>query len=791
MNAKSEILIVFGLILGIFLISNISASIYFSQLGSIYNIGDMIEMNVNVSPQDSGPLKVVLFCDNVSLDVYRGSPTELIQLPLTTLWMNGITGECHFTGYYGGESIESTVFKISKKLNINLYTTSFYVKPGEVIRISGNAKRLNGEPISGEVELRVPIPETNYSKERIYGVINNGEFNIDYALKKETPAGDYRIDIFAYEKSVNEKTSEGVAYASMQVSQVIKNIDIALDIQNLEPGKALSYKLLLNDQSDNSIEGNVAVEIRDPNNARIFQKIVKSGETLIFDAPSNATAGYYEIEASNDNLVKTKKFHVTENAQVSFEVINGTLIIRNIGNIPYNRTIEVNINGKNFFIKPDQLGNFIPGEKREFKLTGDREMNSLTIDDKVSNLALDNIVLPIAKQPNLATGAAIGISDIVATPIAWIFILVILAIVILFLFRDIFKKKSITYPVPLKYQKENYYLSESPRILRLDRNGKEIKEDTLERIKPENIVKRELEEKGMGEKELDPIRKPLIEKKTEVKYYNPSYAPYNPNLRKESKQEIFQRDIPVKKEIKETPFTPRLEVVGKRKIVSPNEAEQVLVTDGQKSRAAVIALKIKNSINKSSKENLEKAIEHVYEQKGAVNEHGDYIFVLFSPLITKSFRNEIEATKAAERIADALKEHNKKFAEKIEFGIAVNSGDVINKIEDKKLKFTSLGTLTISAKKLADISNGQVLLTKEAYEKAMSEVKADKKQINGIEVYEVKKVADYEKNKKFINEFLKREGEIKSKNMIPGHSVTPKSNPYWIKDENNSNADIT
>ena len=38
-----------------------------------------------------------------------------------------------------------------------------------------------------------------------------------------------------------------------------------------------------------------------------------------------------------------------------------------------------------------------------------------------------------------------------------------------------------------------------------------------------------------------------------------------------------------------------------------------------------------------------------------------------------------------------MKEHNKKFSDKIDFGIGINSGEIINKMEDGKLKFTALG----------------------------------------------------------------------------------------------------
>ncbi len=795
MKLKSKLILITGIILSLFLISSISAGIYFTQLDSIYNLGDMIEMYVNVTPDNAGPFKLILVCDNNTLDIYKGAPTELIQLPLTSLWMNGLTGDCFFKGYYNGEIKDSTHFKISKKLDITLKTSSFFAKPGETIKITGNVQRLNGEPINGEIEIRIPsIINNENSTEKVSGMINNGVFSIDYSIRQENPAGDYRINIIAFEKTALERTSEGFSVASVQIAQIIKNIDIAIDSQNLEPGKTIGFKPVLNDQSGNPVIGDVAIEIRNENLDRIFQRIVKSEEKIEFVVPLNMTPGYYDIEASSNSLTKTKRFHVFEKPLVSFELVNETLVIRNIGNVPYNKTIEVKINDQTYFIKPSDFGNAIlPGDKREFKLKGNKEINLVTIDDKVTNLTLENVALPYAKEGGIGpTGAAVGVSDILYTPITWIVIIVILAAVILFLFRDIFKKKSFAYPIQ---QKNNLQRTEprysvpppdytgSPiKVIKLDNKGQEI--NPIERAKPSS--KEEVEKKA--DKDFTPIppplMKPFMEKKTEIKYYNdPSHAPYKPY----NKPEI--NEIPKEPLKPLQPISNDVKVVGQIKPRTTNQAEQVLVTDGQRSRAAVIALKIKNTISKFSKDNLEKAIEHVYEKKGAVYEHGNFIFVIFSPIITKTFRNEIDAACAAEKIAEGLKEHNRKFSEKIQFGIAVNSGEVINKVENKKLKFTSLGTLTIAAKKLAELSSGEVFLTKDAYEKAMTEVKADKKEINGTEVYVVKKVADYDRNKKFINDFLKREGDIKNKNIIPNHLKEPKSNPYWIKDEINKKSD--
>ncbi len=752
---KRELILMIGLALGLFLIANVSATIYFSQLNSVYNIGDMIQMNVNVTPDNNGPLSIVLQCDNNTLNVYKGAPTDLIQLPLTTLWMNGLTGNCKFIGYYGSETQESNSFTISKQLKLNLYTTSYYAKPGDTVAISGTVERLNGDNVSGNIEIKIPtLSGVNNSGSVLTSPFTNGLFSVNYIVDKNAPAGNYKVEVTAYEQTSNEKTSEGYELANLEVSPAISNIDIALDTQSVEPGKTISFKPIIDDQSDNQMEGDLAIQIKDSNSGLVFEKIAQSGDTVTYDVPTNLTSGYYQIIASSDSLSKTKTFFVSEKALVSFELVNGTLVVTNIGNVPYKKWINVSINGKNFLLKPDSNG-IMPGTQKQFQLTGEQaDGNSVKANDDTTALSQENVTLPVAKQAGVGPlGYSIALSNLVNTPIVWIIILVILALIILFLFRDVFKKKSVAYPAPLK-SRTNINYGTDIKVIKLDKKGQEVKEDSIKRIMPVYNVKRDMESKGIGDKSLSPI--------------SPSYQPYKSNRQD---QDIKQNTETMNLDKKESPV---VRVVGQRRVDVPSVAEQVLVTDGQRNRAAIIAIKIKNTINKFSKENLEKSIEHVYDKKGAVYENGNFIFVIFSPLITKSFRNEIEATKDAEKIAESLRDHNKKFSDKIDFGIGINSGDIINKIDNKKLKFTSLGTLTIAAKKLAELSKGEVLMTKEAYDKSMTEVNAEKKTINGTDVYEVKKVADYDKNKKFISDFLRRENDYRNRSMVPRHSVTPK-----------------
>tara|TARA_Y100000310_G_scaffold61798_2_gene57042 strand:- start:1347 stop:3572 length:2226 start_codon:yes stop_codon:yes gene_type:complete len=733
-------LVLLSLMFGILFILSIgvvSAGVYFSQPEQTYNLGDIIINDVSISPIEQGFLKIDLVCGLSSLNVFNNVPidgTAHIEFPLTTAYIQNISGTCYFLSYYNGQEKLSRDFKISKRLNVQLDIDSLFAEPDEEIIISGFAERLNGIGVNGEVEIRIiglvdsvldtddnetetENNETDVDEDEedeideeiedeeveteiiddydsgIYsGRVEAGEFSITIELAEDVPSRDYTLEVLVYEQdSNNVKTSEGIGRANLRVSQVLTNIDIALSEQSVDPGADFNFKPMLIDQSGVNIDEEVSVVIRNSRAERIFERIVKSEETISPNFPGNMSKGYYEIEASKSEMSFIKKFYINEKAVVSFELVNGTLIVTNIGNVRYDQDIEVELNGKPFVKKVDLR----VGESQEFKLTGSGEEYSVRVSDGETEYSPGNVVL---------TGNAIGVKSLgrglgnaFSNPIVWIFIIIILGGLILFIFKNVLKKKSFAYPFKGRFKKKIKDLRVIPRESKLEsKEGVSKKEEE----KSEKSQESKKDEGGKGSKELE--------------------VPEGLN--------------------------------------APNKAEQVLVLRGQKNKATVLVLKIKNKLTKVAKQSLERAIEPIYEKKGAVYEQGDFIYVIYSPLMTKSFKNEVEAAKAGEKIKLVLQEHNKKFKDKIEFGLAINSGQIINKVEDKKLKFTALGNLISGAKRLADSSNEQILVTKEAYEKGISEIKAEKKEIKGTEVYEVRNVIDKEKNAKFIGDFLKRIG---------------------------------
>tara|TARA_Y100000034_G_scaffold41320_2_gene50845 strand:- start:5032 stop:7026 length:1995 start_codon:yes stop_codon:yes gene_type:complete len=214
---------------------------------------------------------------------------------------------------------------------------------------------------------------------------------------------------------------------------------------------------------------------------------------------------------------------------------------------------------------------------------------------------------------------------------------------------------------------------------------------------------------------------------------------------------------------KDTPI-----ITKKNSIINPrNKAELSLSLKGEKQNVDIISLKIKNFKDIKFKEEsisktLQKIIDLTEEKNSFTYENHDNLFFILAPMITKTFKNERVAINIAQKIIEILKNHNKLFKQKIEFGISLNYGEIIAKKQGDLLSFMSMGTLITNAKKIAAISNGEVLLSKKMKEKTMSDIRTEKKEINGTEVYTIKEIRNRDNNKKFISDFIHRlEGKKK------------------------------
>jgi len=213
-----------------------------------------------------------------------------------------------------------------------------------------------------------------------------------------------------------------------------------------------------------------------------------------------------------------------------------------------------------------------------------------------------------------------------------------------------------------------------------------------------------------------------------------------------------------KRETKEMP------IIGNSITKSANKAELSLSIKGEKQDASVICLRIKElremkSRKGSASETIQKIIELAEGNKAVTYENQDYLFFIFAPTKTRTFKNERTALNIAEKMQDSLTEHNKMFNQKIDFGISLNYGAIVAKLENGIFKFMSMGTLITAAKKIAHLSKAEVLLSDKMNDLLRLIIRTDKHVRDGVSVFSVKEIKrENEEAKKFIDRFLSRQG---------------------------------
>lgn len=196
-------------------------------------------------------------------------------------------------------------------------------------------------------------------------------------------------------------------------------------------------------------------------------------------------------------------------------------------------------------------------------------------------------------------------------------------------------------------------------------------------------------------------------------------------------------------------------------IGKPNvsEAESSLNMSGKKDYASVVSVSVKNnsSLGLEARKKLNEVIGKAADKNGVVDWKGNHALLIFSPLLTRTYKNELIASKVAWDIKSELDEYNKRFQDKIQFNIGINCGDLVSSLNGGKLSYTSLGNTVLLAKRISEMDSGKVLVSVTFRQKLMRELKVNRAApLGSTDVFEVTRIADTEANNDKLKDLLKR-----------------------------------
>jgi hypothetical protein len=191
-------------------------------------------------------------------------------------------------------------------------------------------------------------------------------------------------------------------------------------------------------------------------------------------------------------------------------------------------------------------------------------------------------------------------------------------------------------------------------------------------------------------------------------------------------------------------------------------AEYVLNIKGERQESIILCLGIKNKneLDVGEGSNLPEFIDRMMrlaaDKKAVLYSLNNYMFFLFIPSITRTFKNEDKAVDLAFEFKNMIIEYNKKFKNKMQWNIAINKGPLIVQSGRDGVKFSAINSLIPMTKKLVDNGLEELYLSGEIGRKGISGLKSEKVQKETVDAYRVRERVDKSENKQFIDKFLSR-----------------------------------
>lgn len=706
----------FGVLLVFVLMSSfVLAELTLSEPLGVYSLGDKMHIVVSgIVGSYTGNLKIDLVCGNrtttlVKIPANTFSDDEEISYAVSKILdkndldiedFGEVLGECRIRTSLNSGASSTGSFQISDKMDVEVTLDKTVYDPTDLITLRINAVNANGELVDGFVDIN---GDYTFSKAIVSGFASES-----FYMSPTTEAGIYKLNISAYDVGNSGTLNHGGAEISFSINQVPSFIVISLSDSEVSPGEVLSIGAEVFDQAGEEMEGEILIRLSSPN-LEERDLSIQTGEFEDFYFDTNSTAGVWRVISRFGDIFEEREFQVLEVQKVEFEINETVLIITNVGNVVYNKTIDVQIGNDT-----NQLDLVIEvGDVRKFSLKAPSGEYSVSVGDGDS--FIDGTVL--------LTGRAISVKSLKDVGpfssyyIVWIFLIIVIGLT------------AITF---LLKSKKTKTLGPS--------NFREKLNDTANRIK--------------GLKNKFPLK---IQKIGDVGALAKGKIPRS--IRSDMSNSLNLTNKSPKVVGLDSSHGPKDDTMVDLTSKKTGVAEATLVLKGEKHKSAVLALSIKNltSMKTHAKTALVNVINEARGNKGLVDWKENHAFIVFSPLVTKTYNNELLAVKSGFEIKRGLEDFNKKFREKIEFNMGVHLGDLVSSKKGGKLRYTSLGNIISLAKRISDSDSSKLLVSDEIRRKMMRDLKTHKvHEIGKNQIYEVTEIKDREANAAKLKDLLKR-----------------------------------
>jgi hypothetical protein len=316
---------------------------FFGVANKTYNLGDVINASFNVSSNVSGDalFGLRIICSNYDLQYYL-APAKLsvdgtvVSAPALKV-SSKMIGTCFLRANVEAidnsfaELKDSSRFFVTDKLAINASLSKQEPKPADVLVVSAKVLPSYGV-FSGDARV-------SFDGEQVLLLINKSEFSYLLELNESIKSGEHKVLVEVNDSFGNTGSSE----LSFLLNPVASELLLHVNKEVFDPEQTLRYYAELRDQAGDTMPSEISSALISPDGKAVFAGTISSNAVANFTFDRFFTPGVYVLKASAAGFETLQKITVSrvENIDVSFD--NRTVTITNLGNVPYEKTLEVRL----------------------------------------------------------------------------------------------------------------------------------------------------------------------------------------------------------------------------------------------------------------------------------------------------------------------------------------------------------------------------------------------------------------------------------------------------------------
>lgn len=195
-----------------------------------------------------------------------------------------------------------------------------------------------------------------------------------------------------------------IVLSSLVLAQ--NKIQISQLKEEYSPQENITAVFSLFDSQNSEIKGNILLSVNSSNNLESFSYTAPANSPYQISIGTNPRPGFWKILAeyrdSGETASASALFMIKSNEIVKFEIIDGKLIITNIGNSLYSKEVQIAI-GETIGMK--KIENLAPGEAVTLRLLAPEGVYNIKVSDGTTDYSQNQVML------TGPTGEAIGILD--------------------------------------------------------------------------------------------------------------------------------------------------------------------------------------------------------------------------------------------------------------------------------------------------------------------------------------------------------------------------------------------